>query len=546
MKSAFVSLTLAQTTTSGVSTSRGASTRLPGTTSVNPALSRATLPTVLSSSVPSSRPNGAATSRTSSSVTSSSRTSSSAASSSITSSSVTSSSSQVPAPSSRSSTSSASRETSLSSISSSVQSSVSSTSNTQPPVATPSSTTASSTTSSVTTPLLTSAPTATLPPTRTTSTTSGTLTTTVSGGATIIVAAGVVVVGGPGGGTIVVNGVATPIAAGATQVAGDSSSNQDPQKSDDPVTTQPTSSRPTTSSSSTSSSSSSSTSAGCLRYQDPDYPPPDNGDTQNGQGDFNKRDLRLSGRPIAGRIAVPDIQPELEKRAATFGVFSTPRGPTCTIATRVVQPTYPGPGAITRMEALPTGDPGRNEALFQTAKYWFIGRQDCGALPTYTSVGSNALPTAGSNGDPVGIGGKTKSEASVDHVWELKFLNDFIESQLSSTSFDCDDLNTVFMSNDASRPAGATTQSRLQTIFDQLPGNGFPDLAGMLQSTNNIKGTVFTPGGLRRLSPRNALLSEAEAALFTLQDISNVFAICNDPAVSQLFSNTNRRIFEAL
>ncbi|KAH9207210.1 hypothetical protein DL95DRAFT_468865 [Leptodontidium sp. 2 PMI_412] len=197
------------------------------------------------------------------------------------------------------------------------------------------------------------------------------------------------------------------------------------------------------------------------------------------------------------------------------------------------------------MEALPSGNPGRNEALFQTAKWWLVGRQDCGALPSFTSVGTQALPTAGSNGVPVAVGGRISPLVNVDHVWEMKFLNDFLGSQLSSSSFDCDDLNAVFMANDQARPTSATPQPRLQTIFDQLPGNQFPDFAGMLASTNNIKGTIFTPGGLKALKPKNSLLNTQTAALFTLQDIFIAFSMCNDPDVAQLFRNTNTRMFEA-
>ena len=92
----------------------------------------------------------------------------------------------------------------------------------------------------------------------------------------------------------------------------------------------------------------------------------------------------------------------------------------------VSQPPYPDPSVIASFEnaalaatAMPTGAEGD---IYRTAKWWYIARQDCGQLPSYILVDSPSLSTAGTNGQPVGLGPIVNNPSvpfvNVDHVCE--------------------------------------------------------------------------------------------------------------------------------
>ena len=120
----------------------------------------------------------------------------------------------------------------------------------------------------------------------------------------------------------------------------------------------------------------------------------------------------------------------------------------------------------------------------------------------------------------------------------MKFLPEFLGSQLNSSSFDCTDLDNLF---------GQLTGSgitRLQAIFNQLPGTQYPDLMGVLASTSAAKGCLFSLGGLENMK-QNLSLQDPSVALSSIQDIAIVFSLFRDPDIAQLFQNTNSRIYDA-
>ncbi|MCJ1332272.1 hypothetical protein MMC10_008964 [Thelotrema lepadinum] len=201
-----------------------------------------------------------------------------------------------------------------------------------------------------------------------------------------------------------------------------------------------------------------------------------------------------------------------------------------TAATSITIPDYP-PGSS--LEAhVPSG-----------AVFWFVPTTTAavGACPTltitqYPNIGAlTAAPVLA--GQPVYQFGRKPPAVNVDHVWELKFMKNFFTRLLQTGEISCADLNSFFM---AANPLAGSNVPRLQTLWNQVPQNDFPDFAGMDLTINAVKGQLFNPN-LQGLA--NAKTDDAK--LQQIWQIAVAVDTTNHPNIAPVFKRTNVRIYEA-
>lgn len=185
----------------------------------------------------------------------------------------------------------------------------------------------------------------------------------------------------------------------------------------------------------------------------------------------------------------------------------------------------------------PTGAPGCSESAY--------------AAPTYKKVDTAALSTSGPGGGRIGIGGSggsaTGKTTNVDHVYEVAILKRFFESKFSSrptatanSDDECRDFRTVF--NVFSLDSRYAGRSRLQSVYDQLPGAGFGGLAGMESKLNDMKGKLF--GTLPKFVGRVDHTS-VDNSLSNLIYAGIAMDVMHDAEIKELFVAANTRIYEA-
>lgn len=115
-------------------------------------------------------------------------------------------------------------------------------------------------------------------------------------------------------------------------------------------------------------------------------------------------------------------------------------------------------------------------------------------------------------------------------------LKKFFESRI--TAANCADFKTIFDAKDQASPDQKDT--RLQTIWNQLPSNTNPDFAGMDAKINQVKGNAFTGE-----FPEDSL-SHADQYLAYIYQMALGMKLTNDGNVAPLFKKTNVRVYEAL
>ncbi|TAQ83382.1 hypothetical protein B7494_g8295 [Chlorociboria aeruginascens] len=179
-----------------------------------------------------------------------------------------------------------------------------------------------------------------------------------------------------------------------------------------------------------------------------------------------------------------------------------------------------GISGLTANSATQTSKDGHNTIL----PIWFLSR----------GIGIIELPPAG-----IEVGGiirsRTNPTVNVDHVYELSILKQYFSSRI--TAANCAAFKAIFDVPDQGNPQ-VTGDTRLQTIWRQLPSNTNPDFAGMDAKINAVKAQAFS----------NAFSNPAgsDDSLGYLYQLALGIKITNDPRVSPLFKNTNNRIYAAL
>ncbi|KAH6672417.1 hypothetical protein B0J14DRAFT_668683 [Halenospora varia] len=271
----------------------------------------------------------------------------------------------------------------------------------------------------------------------------------------------------------------------------------------------------------------------CLKFQgDGETVPADNGGndeiesggTQSG-GTAEKREPPS----IAGRVPFP-IQ--LLKRADDFDTFNAGTANACQLTKNLKIPNYPTPGKL----------PGKAAG---GAQFWWVMTEttvpnSCPVLDynkvTDADVTNQKInPADTTTYTKGGDWSRLTPTVNVDHVYELSILKQFFSSRI--TAANCADFKKFFDVADGGSPQVAG-DTRLQTIWRQLPSNTNPDFAGMDAKINAVKAQAFS----------NAFSNPtgSEKSLSYLYELALAFKLTNDPLVSPLFQKTNNRIYAAL
>ena len=308
----------------------------------------------------------------------------------------------------------------------------------------------------------------------------------------------------------------------------------------------PPASSTTVSASSTLSSSSSAMSGTCALYTYPSDDEIDEGpgadDTGELTGTATKRRIRIRRFNLDAKdedlnfgLEESDSMrpPRLEERA-TGSAFTSINGCNFPNGFSVTQPNYLTAGQLYRVGQPKQigGSGGKNGLIYNAVQKWYFGTHDCTVEPGFAwSKVDYWYP------------GMLASRQSVDHVWELNLLTLFLNSMIGTSSFSCDDMNTVFF------PGTAACNNKMQAIFNQLPSmdvrniqNGF---IGLEQSVNGIKGFIFGKGlGTNPFYIKNRA-NTFQNQVGALQDACMAFAILSQSEVKALYDLTNNRMYQA-
>ena len=185
-------------------------------------------------------------------------------------------------------------------------------------------------------------------------------------------------------------------------------------------------------------------------------------------------------RAIAGRKEYI-----IEKRAAS--VMRTTVGNGCQVSTYTKAGGYPGGFEVTNVEKPGAPTPPSMVPFFATASYWYIPSQTA-CVPTIAKVDSGTLPELGLGvGSNIAAGRGPRKFVNIDHVYELKLLDNFFETQLA-TAVSCKDIQNLFDKQDMTQTNPDLT--RLNSIFAQLPSYVNADFIGMDAGLNAVKGVV--------------------------------------------------------
>lgn len=294
--------------------------------------------------------------------------------------------------------------------------------------------------------------------------------------------------------------------------------------------------------SSTLTSASSAVSGTCALYTYPSDDEIDEGPGEDDTGDLTgtatKRRARIrrfssnnGESPNIGLQGRDSIGYRIEERA-TGSSFTSINGCNFPNGFSATQPNYLSAGQLYKVGRQTNGNGGKNGLIYNAAQKWYFGTHDCTVEPGFAwSKVDYWYP------------GMLASKQSVDHVWELNLLTLFLSSMIGTSSFSCDDMNTVFFSGTAA------CDNKMQTIFNQLPSmdvkniqNGF---IGLEQSVNGLKGFIFGQGlGTNPYYIKNRANS-FQNQVGALQDACMAFAILSQPEVKALYDLTNNRMYQA-
>ena len=126
----------------------------------------------------------------------------------------------------------------------------------------------------------------------------------------------------------------------------------------------------------------------------------------------------------------------------------------CSVASYTKKPSYPAPRNVVKNERKPARE---LTAFFATATYWAIPTPAaCNGVPGWTYMNTSHI---GVLTPPYMFGGNVNPYVSVDHVYEVSLLQQFLTDQVAG-GFTCSDITTLFDVVDNS-----TTGTRLNALF---------------------------------------------------------------------------------
>ncbi|MCJ1449500.1 MAG: hypothetical protein MMC23_010020 [Stictis urceolatum] len=282
---------------------------------------------------------------------------------------------------------------------------------------------------------------------------------------------------------------------------------------------------------STTISSTASTSTGCWTF---DYSFDSGTDPDSSSDDsLAKRNVHgISGR----RLGV------LDRRGPSEPVSVVGAKNKCTLsmngaAATVTIPAYPGANDLE----------GHNPA---GAVWWYVPTTSAsaGGCPTLTmtqfpdAAALTAAPVmtgTGGSGGTYKLGGIQTPLVNVDHVYELKFFKNFVDSLVDGGQITCTDFNDFFMAEDLSIGNGVP---RFQALYNAVPGNDNPDFCGMDSRINAVKGWLFN-NKLTGLPNTKKLSDDNKIQL--LNEIAAAVDVTNNADIAALLQKTNTRVYEA-
>lgn len=200
-------------------------------------------------------------------------------------------------------------------------------------------------------------------------------------------------------------------------------------------------------------------------------------------------------------------------------------------------------------------------AFLSTATWWAIPTElpNCGGPNVVFENTNNIEVPVVPGAKPYIIGrprGRSQKGVTIDHVYEVKFLDEFFVSQIN-IAFNCEDIATLFNPVDytewPAHPAVPNSiDTRLNTIFGQLARYAFPDFVGMDSTLNQLKGNLWkrpefdqSTGALVMRGLPIVFPNRGQDNLEALASITVVMILLNKPRIKQLFHNTNDRIYKA-
>lgn len=235
-------------------------------------------------------------------------------------------------------------------------------------------------------------------------------------------------------------------------------------------------------------------------------------------------------------------------------------GPSCTVHPYIRRRNYPSPTDVSSWEVQPNM-PQSMVAFFSTATWWAIPTElpNCGGPDVKFENTKNIKVPLVPGAKPYIMGrprGRSQKGVTIDHVYEVKFLDEFFVSQIN-TAFNCEDIATLFNPVDytewPAHPAVPdSTDTRLNTIFGQLARYAFPDFVGMDDNLNQLKGNLWnrpefdqSTGVLVMRGLPIVFPNRGQDNLEALASITVVMILLNKPRIKQLFHNTNDRVYKA-
>jgi len=265
---------------------------------------------------------------------------------------------------------------------------------------------------------------------------------------------------------------------------------------------------------------------------------------QAGSGEPHK------GRGLAGRFSIQDPKPTLVKRGKTTNTVGG-----CNVGHDYqAKPPYPNAQSVQAFEGIQKNGYTRMSGFYQTAAYWAVPSdvplETCDT-PTWSykkTVEIQAIKNPGPWQFKAVAGNRY---VDIDHVYEAKFLTDFMGNLVRTGQRSCPAINNEWgvLAGEEPRsiPAGAPggklkgqLPTRLNVLFSMLASFDHPEFVGMASPMNTLKGLVTN----WRWSPPVKITGTA-FDLDALGDLFILLDVYNTDIVLSLWEITNARIYAA-
>ena len=223
----------------------------------------------------------------------------------------------------------------------------------------------------------------------------------------------------------------------------------------------------------------------------------------------------------------------------------------CQMVNYCWRPFYPSITDVKNNENLPAGQ--REEDMshfFNIAKYWSIIEildTTSPLLPRWTLTATTEQARDPDGNQPgFAVGGKAKHFVSMDHLYEIKLVDEFFLHLIADFGVSCDLLKGFF-----DQPGINGHDSRLTDFYSNLPTYANPEFVGMDDRINQAKAKIWENSGANsNNSPMKLNNGPGDAAIDNNKDALAEFAISlsliNDYRVRPLFHMTNARFHTRL